>query len=79
MWDSESAQDLVMKKLPGIIGSWILGSFGLYLLVEVVEYYDGIIDLAWSYWQRSDEIHTPHAPAIEHTVISPTWPLTCEV
>ena len=60
MWDSETAQDLVVTELPGVIGSWILGSFGLYPLGEVVDCYDDIIDLAWSSWQRSNEIYTSH-------------------
>ena len=57
---SESAQYMVVEKLPRVVSYWILGKFGFYSLGEVVDCHNDVIDLAWSCWQRSNEIHPPH-------------------
>ena len=49
-----------MKELLRIIGSWILGWLGFYPFGEVVHCYDDVIDLAWTCWQSSNEVHFPH-------------------
>ena len=49
-----------MEELQSVVGSWILGWLGFYPFGEVVHCYDDVVDLAWTCWQRSNEIHPPH-------------------